>query len=457
MKKNTKIILAIFALLISNILFAQSISVESFRCSKKEDLAKKSNIRNFSNQVCALIIVETHEESLEFICRDIEKQEQKQGEIWLFVSPGIERITINDRNFGPMINYTFPKKIESGKTYRMKLKTDLPHRFNDLALQEKEEKTPIKEIKTQENKKQPLFKNVKTIKIRDANAQITLFCFNRERTKVAYTTNGILDSVFVFDIEKQESVYLDDNFGTYSMLFSSDDTKLFAAGIDGVSLFDIVNKKFCKVVNELMLSSMLYSKDGTKIIMSSPSIFGFFKIFDANTFKEIKGIGNNELRLSTASFNPDASRVVCTSKDTLILIWDWANEKCIQTLEGHSDSIASVNYSLDGKKIVSGSRDKTIKIWDANTGVCLKTLTGHIDIPYFAEFSPDGTKILSVSHDGAIKIWEANTGRVIQTIQEKAEIEEGRYVGSMLVRFTPDGKRIVGVTIDNFLKIWELE
>ena len=66
-------------------------------------------------------------------------------------------------------------------------------------MKEKEEKTPIKEIKTQENKKQPLFKNVKTIKIRDANAQITPFCFNRERTKVAYTTNGTLDSVFVFD------------------------------------------------------------------------------------------------------------------------------------------------------------------------------------------------------------------------------------------------------------------
>ena len=437
-------------LLIGQFSFSQSISVERFRLLKNDDSALKSNVRDFNNQLCALLIVETEEKDLEFICREIIKTEQRQGEIWLWVPSGIKKITINDRNLGPMLNYTFPKKIQAGKTYRIVLKTDLPHRFNDLALQEKEEKTPIKEIKTQENKKQPLFKNVKTIKIRDANAQITPFCFNRERTKVAYITHGTLDSVFVFDIEKQESVYLGDNFGTYSMLFSSDDTKLFAAGIDGVSLFDIVNKKFCKVVNELMLSSMLYSKDGTKIIMSSPSIFGFFEIFDANTFKEIKDIGNNELRLSTASFNPDASRVVCTSKDTLILIWDWANEKCIKTLEGHSDSIASVNYSLDGKKIVSGSRDKIIKIWDANTGQCLKTLEGHNKEVVHTEFNPDNNLILSVSLYGNIKIWDVNTGKCIQTIEENLG-----YKG--LASFTPDGKRIVGVINDSFLKIWEIE
>ncbi len=492
MKKFTKITFAIFALLISNILFAQSISVESFRCSKKEDLAKKSNIRNFSNQVCALIIVETHEESLEFICRDIEKQEQKQGEIWLFVSPGIERITINDRSFGPMINYTFPKKIESGKTYRMKLKTDLPQRFNkpkaeenqaekalkerEKAIKEKEDairkreqeirekerliKEREKAIKKQEveiKKTEPLYKNIKTIKIFDGSMEE--FSFNKERTKLIYKDceESTIGPLTLFDITNGKKDSLLEVFVLFDCVFTPDETKVVYSGLDeGVGTIDLSNKEM-KGIQGCPPFKFQYSKDGTKLLLGYGVGRPWFDIMDANTFKVIKTIEREDLEPKIISLNPDADRVVVVSNQKDLVILDWANEKYLQTLKGHTDTIRSVSYSPDGRKIISTSQDKTIKIWDANTGECLKTFTKHIDIPYFAEFSPDGTKILSVSHDGAIKIWEANTGRVIQTIQEKAEIEEGRYVGHMLVRFTPDGKRIVGVTIDNFLKIWELE
>ena len=40
------------------------------------------------------------------------------------------------------------------------------------------------------------------------------------------------------------------------------------------------------------------------------------------------------------------------------------NEECLQTLEGHSNSVKSVSFSPDGTKIASGSWDKTIKIWE---------------------------------------------------------------------------------------------
>jgi WD40 repeat protein len=436
--------------LVGGVVCSQSISVEKFRCLRNDDSALKSEVRDFNNKVCALLIFETNEKDLEFICRDILKTEQKQGEVWLWVPSGIEMITINHRNLGPLLNYAFPKNIKAGKTYRIELKTDLPQRFNNLAFQEKEEKIPIKEVKTQTNENQPVFKNIKTLKIREENALIAPKCFNRERTKVAYTHTETLDSVLLFDIEKQESIYLGDEFGTYSILFSNDDTKLFTAGIDGVHLFDITNKKLCGMVNGFMASSMSFSKDGSKIIMSTFPSIGYFRVLDANTFKETKNIGSKDLELTNVSFNHDASRIVTVSKDTLILIWDWANEKILFTLEGHSDSIVSVNYSNDGKRIVSGSEDKTIKIWEANTGKLIQTLEGHNKEVVYVEFSPDNNLILSVSCYGNIKIWDANTGACIQTIEEDLG-----HKG--LASFTPDGKRIVAVTDDNFLKIWELQ
>ncbi|KFA81610.1 hypothetical protein S40288_09580 [Stachybotrys chartarum IBT 40288] len=52
---------------------------------------------------------------------------------------------------------------------------------------------------------------------------------------------------------------------------------------------------------------------------------------------------------------------------------DW--NACLQTLEGHSNSVTSVVFSADGRYLASGSNDKTVKIWDLTTGRCLQSLS----------------------------------------------------------------------------------
>ncbi|KAK0721143.1 hypothetical protein B0H67DRAFT_536136 [Lasiosphaeris hirsuta] len=42
--------------------------------------------------------------------------------------------------------------------------------------------------------------------------------------------------------------------------------------------------------------------------------------------------------------------------------------RCLQTFEGHSDSVRSVAFSPNGSRITSGSDDRTICIWDAGSG-----------------------------------------------------------------------------------------
>jgi len=47
---------------------------------------------------------------------------------------------------------------------------------------------------------------------------------------------------------------------------------------------------------------------------------------------------------------------------------------CLQTLEGHSDSVRSVAFSHDSTRLASASDDNMVKIWDASSGDCLQTL-----------------------------------------------------------------------------------
>ncbi|KAK4139205.1 uncharacterized protein C8A04DRAFT_33317, partial [Dichotomopilus funicola] len=125
---------------------------------------------------------------------------------------------------------------------------------------------------------------------------------------------------------------------------------------------------------------------------------------------------------------------------------DW--NTCLQTLEGHHDSVWSVAFSPDGQRLVSGSGDNIVKIWDAASGSYLQTLQGHHDSVLSVAFSPDGQRLVSGSRDNIVKIWDAASGSCLQTLQ-------GHRSSVLSVAFSPDGQRLVSGSVDNTVKIWD--
>ena len=118
-----KILFLFFITLFSNFAFAQHMSVESFRYLENDLSARTAKVEDINNELCALIRLNTPERGFEFTGCNVEKTEQKTGEIWVFVSPGVKFITIKHRDFGVIINYPFPESINSGCVYEMKLRT----------------------------------------------------------------------------------------------------------------------------------------------------------------------------------------------------------------------------------------------------------------------------------------------------------------------------------------------
>ena len=119
-----KILTLFFTILISSFAFSQKISVESFRCLENDINARVSKVRDQNGELCALIIINTPIQGLEFSGCSIEKTDQKTGEIWVFVSPGVKFITLKHRELGSLRNYPFPQSIKEGTTYEMVLKTE---------------------------------------------------------------------------------------------------------------------------------------------------------------------------------------------------------------------------------------------------------------------------------------------------------------------------------------------
>lgn len=120
-KKMKKIAIALL-LLIPMFATAQSgISVGSFYKSENDLKAREAKVKDINNKLCALLIIETTEKGFKFEANGVNSTEQKDGEIWVFLSPRSRFITIKHEVLGTLRDYEFPETIESGEVYIMKL------------------------------------------------------------------------------------------------------------------------------------------------------------------------------------------------------------------------------------------------------------------------------------------------------------------------------------------------
>lgn len=121
----------------------------------------------------------------------------------------------------------------------------------------------------------------------------------------------------------------------------------------------------------------------------------------------------------------------------------------LRTFTGHTDTVRCVAFFPDNRRLVSSSWDNTIRIWDLETGLQTRgPLTGHTDVVRSVAVSPNGDRIASASEDHTLRVWDVPTGELLY------DPVEGHASGLWCVTFSPDGRRIA-TTGDNTIRIWD--
>jgi len=206
-----------------------------------------------------------------------------------------------------------------------------------------------------------------------------------------------------------------------------------------------MNLEKCTKLQRLVSSITFcdFSKNNDQLVGGDTSIC----IWDVKTGMIVKKLQDDNIDIVSVAFNQDGSKIVFSSKDDTVGIWDVVLNT-VRILTPNSDE-SSVDFSPDGTKIVSGSWDDVVCIWDVESGMLIRTLHGHNGAVSSVAFSPDGTKIVSGSYDNTVCIWDVISGTLISTLQG-----HDNYV--LTVAFSPDGTKVVSGSKDKKVCVWDI-
>ncbi len=117
-----------------------------------------------------------------------------------------------------------------------------------------------------------------------------------------------------------------------------------------------------------------------------------------------------------------------------IKIWDYVSGKLIKTLKGNTIWIRSLKFSPDGKKLLYTSADKTIRLWDIATGKELAKFISFTDGEWIT-ITPEG--YFNASPNGA-KYINVRVGNLVYSIDNFYE----KFFNPVYVATVLQGKKI---------------
>jgi serine-threonine kinase receptor-associated protein len=107
--------------------------------------------------------------------------------------------------------------------------------------------------------------------------------------------------------------------------------------------------------------------DGVLSVAAGKSVYFFDSKSPASLIKSIK----TPYDIASVALHSGQRRFVTggsSQNDTWVRVWDFDEEKELETNKGHHGPIWSASFSPDGKLYATGSEDGTVKLWKFTSG-----------------------------------------------------------------------------------------
>lgn len=180
---------------------------------------------------------------------------------------------------------------------------------------------------------------------------------------------------------------------------------------------------------------------------------GEFRLYELPHFALIQQLSMGQNAVNTVSINNSGEWLAFgSSKLGQLLVYEWQSESYILKQQGHFDSMNSLTYSPDGSRVVTSSDDGKIKIWDVVSGFCLATFDDHTSSVTAVQFAKKGQVLFSASLDGTVKAWDLIRYRNFRTFTAAERIQFN------CLAVDPSGEVVCAGSVDSFeIHVWSVQ
>ncbi|CAL2045045.1 unnamed protein product [Caenorhabditis brenneri] len=153
--------------------------------------------------------------------------------------------------------------------------------------------------------------------------------------------------------------------------------------------------------------------------------------------------------IAVVKFSPCGTYLGTASADKQIKIWRLSDWKCEKTLLSHTLGVNDISWSTNSRLIASCSDDTTLKLFSVSMGKCLRTMKGHTSYVFCCSFNPQSSLIVSGGYDEFIRVWDVQSGNCMRAIPAHSDPVTS-------VSFNHDGSKIASSSYDGCIRIWDV-
>ena len=145
------------------------------------------------------------------------------------------------------------------------------------------------------------------------------------------------------------------------------------------------------------------------------------------------------------AYLPDGRRVVTSSEDGTVKVWNLENGKQEGTSMEHGCEVVSLAVTRDGTKIISGGTNGSIKVWDVESHGRIREWVHRGGFPIAI---PPDDQLVAVDRVSAIYTME---GRLVYSI------ELDNFKGVLWAAVSPDGKKLACSTDRGNIHVYDVK
>lgn len=235
------------------------------------------------------------------------------------------------------------------------------------------------------------------------------------------------------------------------------------------TLWDANTAKVIRLIGENYrhAASMAISPDGKQIFATTVTRRSFqrdgellvrvrnftgISVWDVKTGKKVDEFAK-KCRARFLAIAPDGKRLVGAIKiGAGTLVYDLPTRQIACQLEQpgrYSQGPHQLDFSPDSRMIAGGDWYGNINLWDSTTGKLLTQMKGHFGQVYATTFSPDGKLLATGAEDGTVRLWDVKQRKALCVL-------DGHEGPVFSVAFSPDSKQLVSGSADATVLLWDV-